>query len=218
MTALRARLPFAPKLAGALLLVSAGVLLVVVGMPTGQAREQRMAPELNRIVSSRERHVDPAELLSLMYNNQFHLFLIDVRAEADFNLFHLRDAIHRPVEKMTDACCRKLKQEGVKVVISNDEKLADSAFRHLTANDVPNVYILAGGINLWLDLFREGKPAPPHAAIDGKGEDRLRHRFERALGHDHPASLPEQQAAANREYPRKVKVAAPRTVAGGGCG
>jgi rhodanese-related sulfurtransferase len=206
------------KIVAAIALLAAGAGLLLVGVPGTQAKIERMRPQLEKTLKSRQRHIDPAELLSLMYNNQLHLFLIDVRDEADFNLFHLEDAYHKPVEKMNAECCRKLKAGGIKVVMSNDEAAADRAYEHLAANGVPNVYILAGGINLWLDIFRDGKPGPPHDRIDGRGDDRLRHRFDRALGHLHPASLPDKDAASGRKYPEKVKVSGPKRKPSGGCG
>jgi len=209
---------FKGKATAALALLATGAGLLLLGIPDTQARIERMRPELEETLKNRKRHIDPAELLGLMYNNQLHLYLIDVRDEADFNLFHLKDAYHKPVEKMDAACCRKLKAGGIKVVMSNDEARANRAYQHLTANGVPNVYILAGGINLWIDLFRDGKPGPPHQQIDGRDDDRLRHRFQRALGHLHRASLPDRDSAKGREYPEKVEISGPKRKPSGGCG
>ena len=39
------------------------------------------------------------------------------------------------------------------VVMSNDETTATEVWKTLTAQAVPNVYILSGGINNWLDTF-----------------------------------------------------------------
>jgi hypothetical protein len=194
------------------------LILMIVGVPDIEARIARIRPELEKELDSREYHIDPGELLSLMYNNQILLILLDVRTEEDHNLFHLKDAIWKPLEQMTDDCCKKLAAQGVKVIMSNDEARADKVWMHLKANDVPNTYILAGGINTWLDLFRDGKKVPPLDEIIGGGDDRLRHTFDKALGHDWPASLPDPEHIKEREFPTKVKVEKPAAVEGGGCG
>ncbi|MFH1844588.1 MAG: rhodanese-like domain-containing protein [bacterium] len=207
-----------PKGAAALFALLAAFALMLVGLPGSEARLARLEPELNRQLASREYHIDPGELMDLMYNNKLHLFVIDVRDEVDFNLFHLRDAIWKPVVQMSAECCRRLRAEGIKVVLSNDEVRAEQAWKHLTANEVLNVYILAGGVNLWLDIYKDGLPGPPHEAITGVGDDTLRHEIDSALGHVPEFALPPHDLVGRREYPTKVKVARPVAVEGGGCG
>jgi hypothetical protein len=209
---------FGYKQWGVLLMLAAGIGLSLVPIRNTEARLTQLQAELDQVVTGRERHIDPAELLGLMYNNQLHLFLIDVRTEADFNLFHIKDAIHKPIEAMSDNCCNKLAQEGVKVVMSNDEARANQAFTHLTANGVPNVYILAGGLNRWLDLFQPPSDKPLNRKSVHQRDERLHYRFDRAYGHQHPASLPPRAAAADRDFESKVRVVKPTAVEGGGCG
>jgi rhodanese-related sulfurtransferase len=203
--------------AAAVALVTAFALMLV-GMPDTERRLAWLDAELNEELSGRAYHIDPGELLSLMYNNKILLILIDVRDETDFNLFHLKDARWRPVDQMTESCCRRLAAEGVKVVISNDEERANRAWKHLRAKFVPNVYILAGGMNLWVEIYRDESPGPPHEEITGEGDDVLRHEFPVARGHDHPASLPDPELLSKRTFPSKVKVLRPVSLEGGGCG
>jgi len=214
----RARSSFQPRVAAAGFALLAALALMLVGLPGSEARLARLEPKMNAQLASREYHIDPGELMDLMYNNKLHLFVIDVREEVDFNLFHLRDAIWKPVEQMSEACCRRLRAEGIKVVLSNDEARAERAWKHLTANEVLNVYVLAGGVNLWLDIYKDGLSGPPHAEITGEGDDTLRHEIDSALGHAPEFALPVHDLVGQREYPTKVQVARPVSVEGGGCG
>jgi len=48
---------------------------------------------------------------------------------------------------------RALPENAVVVVVSNDEILATEAWKRLMVTARPNVYILAGGLNLWLNIY-----------------------------------------------------------------
>lgn len=208
-----------PKTLAALALFLAAAGFALVDLPDAEARMARMSAELDAAMQSREKHIDPGEMQSLLNNNQLELFVLDVRDEADFNLFHLLDAYRISMDELDSPWLRGLRPSAVKVLISNDEARAEQAWRGLTARGKKNVYVLAGGINLWLDIFKDGKPGPPHADLDGAGDDRLRHRFPYASGHEHPASDPRpRHGQAQREYPEKVKASGPKKSAGGGCG
>ena len=211
---------------GAVLMLAAGAAVMAVGQPDLDRKLAKMEDELNHKIESREYHIDPAELLELMWNNQLRLALLDVRTEGDYNLFHLIDA--RPFD-FTDAdlaWSEGLPDETVRVVISNDEGRANDAWKKLTALGVRNVYILEGGINRWLSLCKpheaEGsrlEPAHvlrPDAAL--MGPDELRYTFPAALGDRYPEARPPAECFSDREYEKKVKVLKPVTVPVGGCG
>ena len=42
-------------------------------------------------------------------------------------------------------------------ILAGDEARAEEAWRTLRAQGVRHVYVLAGGLNLWLDVFRTGE-------------------------------------------------------------
>ncbi len=211
-----------PRVTVSLVAVIGGLVLMLVGTPEPEDRLARMGPALDAELATREYHLDPAEVLDLMYDDGQQIFLIDVRAEADYNQFHLLDVRWRPLDRLTFACCRQLPTGAVKVVMSNDEVAAQEAWRRMRAAGLLNAYVLAGGINLWLDIYGDGAPgaaaAPPHDLITGEGDDTLRHRFTRALGGRHPASLPGHELVGERRFERKVKIARPTAAVGGGCG
>jgi hypothetical protein len=87
--------------------------------------------------------------------------------------------------------------------------------------NVPNLYLLAGGINAWLDLYGD-KPAeaglPVDAVAGGGADDALRHRFSAALGSRQPAADPDPHIAPRPEYVKKVKSIGRAGRKAGGCG
>jgi rhodanese-related sulfurtransferase len=151
-----------------------------------------------------------------------NLILLDVRSEADYNLFHLVDSrrveMHDLAEESSTGDLLNLPDNSVIVLVSNDEHRSTEAWKLLTAQSVLNVYILEGGINDWLDLFghlgheRCSELTPPGAS------EALRHVFEAAVGSDQPGADPDSHGDGHRlEYTPKVKLQKKR-VLGGGCG
>lgn len=197
-----------------LILLLAALGLVIVGTPGAESAYDRMLPVFERDIEARTYHIDPAELLGLMHNNRISLVVLDVRDEADFNLFHLRDSARMTPLPTTPADVPALPPLAVSVVVSNDVKRAEEAWMRLRALRVENVYVLAGGINGWLDIYRPG-----HAREGGrKGDETLRHRFQGALGARVPAAAPDPKTAPKREFEEKVKAVKPAASDGGGCG
>ena len=199
---------------------------MLIGQPDLDRKLANVGSELNRKVESRDYHIDPAELLELMWNNQMRLGVLDVREEADYNLFHLIDARRFDFTNADLDWSEKLPDESVRVVVSNDEDLAEDAWKKLVALGVPNAYILAGGINGWLSLCRPHKTEtedlqPAHSLRPDAGRmgpDELRYTFPAALGDRYPEARPPSECFSNREYQKKVTVLKPVTVPVGGCG
>jgi len=203
------------KRIGALAAVAAAVGLLFVEQPTLDDRLRSRAPELEARLEAREVHVDPAELLSILNTYTTGLRILDVREESDFNLFHIVDSVRVTPEQVRDrAWVKGLPPETVFVLVSNGEARAAEAWELLTVQNVPNLYILAGGLNAWLDLY--GGPGP--AAAPGPAGDTLRHRFSAAMGARHPASDPDLHEAPHREYVQKVKSLGRSVRKAGGCG
>lgn len=206
------------KVVAALVAVAAAVGLLFVGQPTLDERLQARAPELEERLQARQVQIDPAELLDVLNTYTTGLRILDVRDETDFNLFHIVDADRVTPGQLRDpAWVRALPGDTVLVLVSNDERRATEAWKLLAVQRVPNLYVLAGGINAWLDLYGDGPgigaPAPAAA-----GEDVLRHRFSAALGGRHPAADPDLHQVPEREYVKKVKPIGTAKRKAGGCG
>mgnify|MGYP001820336703 FL=1 len=101
-----------------------------------------------------------------------------------------------------------LQENGVVVLVSNDEILSTMAWKQLMALAKPNAYILEGGINHWLNIYGVADDEINEhgaASLDIK-DGSLRHPFKKALGARHAASRPDEHHAPQREFTPKVKL------------
>ena len=156
-----------------------------------------------------------------MNDDYIDLLIFDVRDESDWNQFHLADAERIALDQLSSQRerLRALPENAVVVVVSNDEMLATEAWKRLMVIARPNVYILEGGLNLWLNIY--GVPAEEvagHGQTDlAQPNGRLRHRFKMALGARHAAARPDEHVAPQREYTPKVRLLK-KIAKAGGCG
>ena len=152
------------KQAGAALALSIGEVIAFAGQPSVEELAERRKVEFDKILASREVFVDPAELLDLIYNNVAAVRLLDVRDEAEFNLFHLVDSVNVSLDRLQDsAWLAKLPKGTLIMLISNDEAAAEKGWRLLKAQRLANLYIIEGGVNRWLALY--GRPTSPTVSV-----------------------------------------------------
>lgn len=201
--------------AGALVL--GAVAVVFIGQPTTLDRWNRLADAKQPLLESRSVQIHPGELLTSIEDPRLVVYMLDVRSEADYNLFHIEDARHTPLETLPELVPEFNQQPGntVFIVMSNDEVAATDAWKFLVAESVPNVYILEGGINHWLDYFAEEdeRISPLVSAPD----DSLRFTFPAALGARYEAATPDPHHY-ELEYTPKIELKQKRGPTGGGCG
>lgn len=206
--------------AGALVL--GAVLLVAIGQPTTAEKWAGMQTTREAQLTDRAVQASPAELFDLLHNDRIQVVMLDVRSEADYNRFHILDSIHTPPETIADRIPEfSMAQENtVYMVMSNDEAAATEVWKTLVAEGVPNSYILAGGVNAWLDTFSSDDFKTEHALPAGVqvADDQLRYAFVSALGSRYPVSAPDPGLFEELEYESKVILQTKRGPKGGGCG
>lgn len=202
--------------AGALALTAFGV--AVIGQPTTQDRWNYIKDDKQQELANREVQIAPGELLDAVHNDRWNVVMIDVRSEADYNLFHLLDAQHVPLSQIPDAALdlQDITANTVVVLMSNDETAATDAWKTLVAENVPNVYILEGGINHWIDVIADEAFKAEHPVITA-GDDQLHYAFDEALGARYAAAQPSLDRR-EIEFTPKVKLKTKQGPAGGGCG
>lgn len=206
------------RYAGAGLLALGAAALIFIGQPTAADKWQAMAAVKEPLLAERAVQIDPGELLDALHNDALKVILLDVRPEADYNLFHIPDAQRVTLAGLPDLIPGLLLKPSntLFVTMSNDETAATAAWKLLTAESVPNVYILAGGVNGWLDTFAGADPTLRKSAA-AAADDHLRYEFTLALGARSPAATPDPHKF-ELQYTPKIKLELKRGLSGGGCG
>lgn len=205
------------RYAGAAALVAGAIAVLVIGQPTLADRWARIAPEREDQLAAREVQVEPAEVLDKLHDHRLNLEIIDVRPEADFNTFHIAHSHHLPAETAVGAASELLLEppNTVFILVSNGEKTSTAVWKDLVASGVPNVYILAGGINNWLDHFAEDDSDVVKMAA--MAADQLAYRFPAAYGARFHAANPDPHEF-ELEYEPKIELKLKRGPLGSGCG
>jgi uncharacterized protein len=237
-----------PKLrivgAGALFVLAVGVVLIgspnleekysraTITRTVTEASDGATAEELQSIqpvsvkmnpdeaLANREMQISPAELFTTLHDQKLKPVMLDVRPEAEFNLFHVRGARNIQLSELS-AFAKELIAEytpnRVIVVMSNDETLATQAWKVLVAESVSNVYILEGGLNNWIAFFGAEDPN-----IEGKVastvDEQLAYIFPAALGDRYKCSDPSPIKFEELEFEPKIQLQLKRDKSGGGCG
>jgi rhodanese-related sulfurtransferase len=162
--------------------------------------------------------ITPAELFKTVYNQNINLIMLDVRPEADYNLYHIKGALNIPLDQLTRFVPDLLTEppaNSVFVIMSNDEAAATDAWKQLVASSVPNVYILEGGVNNWIAFFGEGDGFQSASSMS---EDQLGYIFPAALGSSYESCDPNPIEYEELEFEAKIKLELKRDKSGGGCG
>jgi hypothetical protein len=205
--------------AGAAALLLLAVAVAIIGQPDAEDKWVQIAPEKEASLNAREVQIEPGELLSSMANDSLNLVMLDVRSEADYNLFHIEGARNIELDELGAIVPELLSEPSsstIFVLMSNDEAAATQAWKLLTAESVSNLYILEGGINEWLSTFAAEEPQITPTPVP-PGHDRLGFKFTSALGARYDASFPNPHEW-ELEYTPKIKLEQKRSPSGGGCG
>jgi rhodanese-related sulfurtransferase len=219
-------------------------LVALLGQPTVADRWRWIEPRAGADLSSRAFHVDPGEVVELRRDISLAVRVLEVRSEADYNLFHLEGSRRIDLADATDpAFVRELQgrpDNHIVFLASNGERDAAEAWKRMRAQGVINLYIVEGGINGWLAAY---PPSPCVAIPVGEDDEALAWRFLVSAGDRIPSAHPElarhepaidcgaaRPAAAGgepawfdgrevpaRAYEKKV-VLQRKVVAKGGCG
>lgn len=195
--------------------LSTAAMLALAGQPTLQDKIQARAGQLDAILQGRSMHLDPAEVNQLMHDSQVRLQLLDVRPEAEFNVFHLRDARRVLLRDMHQRASHpKFDPKALKIFIADGEAQAEEAWRYARAAEIPNIYVMEGGVDLWLAIFRDQQPHA-RAAEAAAGPKR---GFHAALGDRLPFAFPAVEISKGRTFDIKAKRLSKASKPAGGCG
>jgi hypothetical protein len=200
-------------------LVTFAVSVLVIGTPTAEQKYARVASTKDAALASREVQIHAGELLETIANDTLKVVLLDVRPEAEYNQFHITGARNVPLAELPGIIPDLHAQQALNTVFvlaSNDEVAATEAWKILSAESVPNAYILEGGVNEWIATFGQEDGGIVQVA-NPSGDDTLCWSFPAALGDRFEASDPSPHAW-HLDFVPKVKLQIQRDKSGGGCG
>ena len=231
------------RLVGAGALVVLALAVVFIGSPSLEQRYARVTftrtetiPQLegqdpivntytysaDQMLENRLVFVTPAEAFKARYNQAMNPIYIDVRSEADYNLYHIEGAINIPVERIEEVVPILLTEpatNSVFILMSNDEIAAVKAWKVLVASGLSNSYILEGGVNNWIAFFGEDdKTLEAIRPASNPAPDQLAYVFPAALGNRYESCDPSPIEYENLEFEARIKLQLKRDKSGGGCG
>lgn len=200
-------------------LLGLALLTAFIGQPTTEQKWSRIEATETARLTNREVQIHPAELALTMTDDTLRTIILDVRPEADYNLFHLQEAQHAPLEALPDMLeeLRAAPENSVVVVVGNDEAAATEAWKFLRAESVRSAYILEGGLNNWLRTFGDEAFVTDNALV-ATADDRPAFAFPAALGAKYPFAAPNETLARSFTFTPKIVLEVKRGPGGGGCG
>jgi len=227
------------RIAGAGALFAIALAVVFIGTPSLEEKYNKLTftrtetiPQLNadpivntytysadEMLSNRLVFIAPAEAFKAKYNQAMNPVYLDVRSEADYNLYHIEGAVNMPAERIEEVIPVLLSEpptNTVFIVMSNDESAAVSTWKTLVASTVPNVYILEGGVNNWIAFF--GTDDEPLQPKPNPAPDQLAFIFPAALGDRYESCDPNPIEYEDMEFEAKIQLQLKRDKSGGGCG
>lgn len=192
-----------------------------VPQATGDPITETKVYTADEMLANRLVFVSPAEAYKAKYNQTMNPVYLDVRSEADFNLYHVEDAVNVPLDRINEVIPTLLTEppaNTVYLVMSNDETAAVQAWKILSASSVPNVYVLEGGVNNWIAFFGKEDETLQVTQNPNAGDDELKYIFPAALGSQYESCSPNPIAYEELEFEEKIKLQLKRDKSGGGCG
>jgi rhodanese-related sulfurtransferase len=140
----------------AVVAVVGGLLAVIAGSPTRPTRGSVDVTELARIVEHEEDHVTAVELARWIRDNRPRLRVLDIRADSEFDDFHIPGATRVPLAEIARM---PLDSAATYVLYSEGGTHAAQGWFLLRARGVKDVFFLRGGLYEWLEQVMN-----PHVA------------------------------------------------------
>lgn len=146
---------------GLLLIFSATLLYLLPDAPKPQFRETETntsqdvpltaltstGTELFQAIVQEKDHLDAEIVADWIMEEKSDLRLVDIRPEAEYQVFHLRGAIHMPLETMLSRASTELPKENRIILYSNGTTHAAQAWVILRQMGWSQVFVLLNGIS-----------------------------------------------------------------------
>ncbi len=145
-----------PRVLLAMFIIPLGIILAFV--PANTTHPYKLSPEdLLEYVNSGMQYFTPDEVADMIVNKDPSLVLIDVRAETEYEKFHLPGALNIPLSSLLDDQWKDYLHQDLRynVFYSNGTVNANQAWMLTKQLGYQNNYVLQGGLNYWVETIHE---------------------------------------------------------------
>ena len=168
-----------PRLYLALIVIPLGMILAAV--PSNTTHPYKLSPkELLEHVNSGMQYFSPDEVAHMIVSKDPSLVLIDVRAETDYEKYHLPGAINIPLSSLLEDQWKDYVNQDLRynVFYSNGTVNANQAWMLTRQLGYENNFVLQGGLNYWVETIIN--PTPPSST--SPDEEIARYDFRQGAG------------------------------------
>ena len=153
-----------------------------------------------------------------MTDDTLRTIILDVRPEADYNLFHLQEGEHAPPRRCRTCwkSCAPRRRTASWWSSATTICGATEAWKFLRAESVRSAYILEGGLNNWLRTFGERGLVTDNALVARPTTAGV--RVSGRAGAKYPFAAPNETLARSFTFTPKIVLEVKRGPGGGGCG
>ncbi len=168
-----------PRVLLALFIIPLGMILAFV--PANTTHPYKLSPEdLLEHVNSGMQYFTPDEVAHMVVTKDPSLVLIDVRAETEYEKFHLPGAINIPLSSLLDDQWTDYVNQDLRynVFYSNGTVNANQAWMLTRQLGYTNNYVLQGGLNYWVETIMN----PEKPASTSPNEEIAKYDFRKGAG------------------------------------
>jgi rhodanese-related sulfurtransferase len=149
-----------PRVLLAMFIIPLGIILAFV--PANTTHPYKLSPkDLLEHVNSGMQYFTPDEVAHMVVTKDPSLVLIDIRAETEYEKFHLPGAINIPLSSLLDENWKDYVDQDLRynVFYSNGTVNANQAWMLTRQLGYENNYVLQGGLNYWVEsIMNPTKP------------------------------------------------------------
>lgn len=183
-------------------LVAIALGIGMLFMPEKDPEKQGRPEELLAALGDPSRFFSIDEITDRLVKKDPTLLLIDVRPDAQFEVFSIPGAIHIPADSLLSGWAQDiLRQKEIdKVFYSNADVTSDQAWIICKRLGLKRIYVMQGGANQWFnDIVKAEKPAETASA-----ENQELYQFRMAARQFFFGSPEAKPAAQEDKAPKKV--------------
>ncbi len=168
-----------PRVLLALFIIPLGMILAFV--PANTTHPYKLSPkDLLEHVNSGMQYFTPDEVAHMLVSKDPSLVLIDVRAETEYEKFHLPGAFNIPLSSLLDDQWKDYVNQDLRynVFYSNGTVNANEAWMLTRQLGYQNNFVLQGGLNYWVETIMN----PEKPASTSPNEEIAKYDFRKGAG------------------------------------